>query len=198
MCQLLETIKVENRKFVNLKYHQLRMNRSYNQIFGCENKITLSNIEIPKSLDNNMYRCRVVYSRNIEDIQFLRQEERVFSKLKLVYCNNISYNHKYSNREVLIELLVKAKDFDEIVIVKNNFVTDCSIGNLIFKKENKWYTPDSPLLNGTQRQKLIDTGIILLAEIKVENICEYESVAIINALIDFEAKREIPIDMLCL
>jgi 4-amino-4-deoxychorismate lyase len=44
---------------------------------------------------------------------------------------------------------------EEIIIVKNNCITDTSYTNLLFLKDEKWYTPSTYLLNGVMRQHLL-------------------------------------------
>ena len=72
--------------------------------------------------------------------------------------------------------------YDEIIIIKNGKVTDCSIGNLIFRQGKKWYTPDSPLLLGTQREKLLREGKIQETTIFQEDIINFDEIKIINAM----------------
>lgn len=51
------------------------------------------------------------------------------------------------------------------MIIRQGKVTDCSIGNLIFRQNNQWITPDKPLLEGTQRAKLLEQKKIIAREI---------------------------------
>jgi len=51
MCQFIESIKVEERQFRNLEYHQERMGLSRLRAFGQVEKIDLeSHLKIPESL----------------------------------------------------------------------------------------------------------------------------------------------------
>lgn len=70
-------------------------------------------------------------------------------------------------------------------------VTDCSIGNLLFLKDNHWYTPDTPLLQGTQRAYLLEAQKVHLANIDKNDIWQYEKVMMINALNAFDENRAI-------
>ena len=61
-------------------------------------------------------------------------------------------------------------------------MTDCSIGNLILRQGKKWYTPDTPLLLGTQREKLLREGKIQETTIFQEDIANFDEIKIINAM----------------
>lgn len=118
-------------------------------------------------------------------------------RLKVMYHNDIDYRYKYNDRTQLNLLLNTAKsafDVDEIIIVKQGKVSDCTIGNLLFGRQGRWYTPNTPLLRGTQRQFLLDQGRIALADIGVDELKNYEKLMIINALNPFDERRALPID----
>ena len=83
---------------------------------------------------------------------------------------------------MLNELLAQKGDCDEILIIKNGYVTDCSIGNLIFRQGTQWFTPDTPLLEGTQRAKLLTQGRIKVRSILATDLHLFEEVRLINAL----------------
>jgi 4-amino-4-deoxychorismate lyase len=48
-----------------------------------------------------------------------------------------------------------AEGCDDIIIVRNGFVTDASYANLIFRKGDEWFTPATFLLAGTMRAFLL-------------------------------------------
>ncbi len=68
------------------------------------------------------------------------------------------------------------------MIIKNGKVTDCSIGNLIFRLGNQWLTPDTPLLAGTQREKLLQEGKIRETTIYAKDIEKFDEIRLINAM----------------
>ena len=89
---------------------------------------------------------------------------------------------KYTDRSLINTLFAQRGACDEIIIIKNGKVTDCSIGNLIFRQGKKWYTPDTPLLLGTQREKLLQEGKIQECTIFQEDIVNFDEIKIINAM----------------
>ena len=79
------------------------------------------------------------------------------------------------------------------MIVKNGMVTDSSICNIVFFDGHKWITPESPLLKGTTRERLIKSGRIKQHNIRVSEISNYQYFKLINAMRDFDDIREIEV-----
>ena len=57
---------------------------------------------------------------------------------------------------------------------------------MAFYDGNTWVTPSSALLEGTTRKRLLESGKIVLKEIKVEEIKGFQKIALMNAMIDFD------------
>ena len=83
---------------------------------------------------------------------------------------------------------------DDIIIIKNGLVTDAFAANLLFFDGKNWVTPTTPLLKGTQRQFLLDQEIIFETKIREEDICSYQKVGLINAMVSFEDMPVIPME----
>lgn len=109
----------------------------------------------------------------------------------MVECDDINYQYKYYNRSKINELFQQHENCDDILIVKNEFVTDISYANIVFWDGDKWITPSTPLLHGTKRQKLINQKIITEKEIKLSDLHLFEKARIINAMIDLEESSDI-------
>jgi 4-amino-4-deoxychorismate lyase len=194
MSQLLETIRIEHRKPCNLERHAARMNASRAALFGEQDHIDLrSALRIPESLDDGIYKCRVLYDRAIHSVEFLRYEERVVRTLQLVDADHIRYDYKYADRTA-IEALKKSSSADEIIIVKNNRITDASFANLVLYDGKTWLTPALPLLKGIRRQILLDNGRIREADIWKRDLYQFDTIALINAMLDLDEARAIPIE----
>lgn len=185
MCQLLETIKLEHGRFWNLDYHSRRLNAARAELFDLFEPIDLTNsLEIPANCHTGLYRCRVMYSREIESVEYIPQHPRGFHALKVVEQNNLDYHLKFADRSELNKLLAQRGDADEVIIVQHGLVTDSTIANLVFFDGRHWLTPDTPLLKGTQRQRLLDLGLIFETRITANNLHQYEKVGLINAFFD--------------
>ena len=187
MCRLLETIKVKNGKIYNRSYHEARMTRSRRELFGTTNKIDLSQVKIPGDLrKNQIYKCRIVYSLTIEEITFTEYQPKKIRFLQMVRDDHIDYSFKYLDRSHLQKLKSQAAGVDEIIIVKNGWVTDATYANLAFFEGKKWLTPSTPLLKGTKRAFYLDQGIIREAPIRESDVFNFQKVCLINAMLDIE------------
>ena len=112
--------------------------------------------------------------------------------LKLVHSDVITYDHKFLDRSGLQNLYNQRDDLDEIMIVKNGFITDASYANVIFRKNEQWFTHKHYILKGTMRQYLLENGTIMEAVIDDHNYLEYESVKLVNAMLGMDSE-EIPV-----
>ncbi|MFC2101382.1 aminotransferase class IV [Bacteroidota bacterium] len=184
MCLLLETIRVKDGSFCHCGYHQKRMDHTRETLFPGAEKLLISDIEIPETFQSGIYKCRIVYDQELKRIQFSPYTPRQIRKLKLVDAGSLEYPFKYLNRSGIEQLQKGHADFNEIILVKNGYITDTSFSNLAFLSDNKWFTPDNPLLNGTCRQRLIDKGIIRPIPITPDNLCSFKFVSLINAMLD--------------
>jgi 4-amino-4-deoxychorismate lyase len=195
MSQLFDVIKVHNRQLLDINYHNNRVNQSLSAIFGIKNQIHLEKlINIPDHIDNQTYKCRIIYSNKIEKIQFEPYAHKIIKSLKIATCNDIDYGYKYFDRSKINELFERREDRDDILIIKNGFVTDSSYANIVFWDGTKWITPSTPLLPGTKRQQLVDEKRIFEKEIKKNDLHSFEKARIINAMIDLEESNNILIN----
>jgi 4-amino-4-deoxychorismate lyase len=194
MCLLVESIKIQNRIPQNLDYHNTRLNFSRYKLFGKSDEIDLRNIlHIPIDLTNDVYKCRVVYRETIQYQEYLQYTPRIIKSLRLVVNEDIEYTHKYLDRSQ-IDKLRECSGADDILIVKNNFITDASSANVVFFDGKSWLTPSKPLLRGTKRKQLLDKGIIREENISVSELKRFSKCILINAMLDLDENNSIPID----
>ncbi len=181
--QLLETIKIHNRQIKNIAWHNQRFNRTRFELFGIKEPLALENIiQIPDDLSNEVYKCRIIYSEEIEKVEFEKYTPKNINSLKVVEYNEIDYSYKYYKRDKINELFQQRGNCDDILIVKNGLVTDTSFANVVFWDWEKWITPAQPLLAGTARARLLYSKEIFEAEIKADDIQKYTKARIINAM----------------
>lgn len=177
---LFETIRLINGVAQHLNFHERRarssvkfgeLNFKFSEILGC-------------SL-NGLVRAKVVYNEDgkLIDVNFHPYKMRKFYEFYLVDIN-FSYDKKYLNRSQIDS----AKDkFDEIVMIKNGFITDTSIANIAVFDENlhRWITPANPLLKGTCTQRLLQSGFLHAKDISTNELISAKRFAIANAMMDF-------------
>lgn len=197
MSLLFETIKIKDGSPQNIEYHNRRMNKSIEDLFGVTIKIRLEKeIIIPKEYSTGVYKCNVFYDEFINEIRFAPYTIKNIKKLKLIEINTIDYSYKYSDRNKFNELIKKAScsDEEEILIIKEGLVTDTSYTNVAFYDGNKWITPSKPLLAGTKRAKLIDDSLIVDGDIHAHDLKKYSYIKLFNAMLDFDECSTLPID----
>lgn len=194
MYRIIESIKLQNRQLQHIEWHNKRFNETRHQLFGMHGDINLLDvIEIPEHLSNEVYKCRVLYQKDIEVVDFLLYVPRVVSTLQLLEVNDIDYPFKFEDREIFNILMSKKGQADDILIVKNGFITDSSYSNIVFYDGEKWITPDTYLLNGTQRQYLLSKKIISEAKITKNDLMNFPLAKPINAMLDFETTPSVSI-----
>ena len=185
MYPLFETLCIENEKIQNIDLHQTRYERSLREYYG-KSAVKIFNlfslIQPPALLQNQLVRCRVDYNDKTTQIQYFEYHRKIYRTFQPVICDDIEYSLKYADRSLINKLFAQRGTCDEIIIIKNGKVTDCSIGNLIFRQGEKWYTPDTPLLIGSQREKLLQDGKIQESTIFQEDIVNFDEIKIINAM----------------
>lgn len=187
MYQLFETIKCKDGLLFNPEFHQARFEKAQNEYFGISLHINLiEEIEIPDFAKTGLFRCRVTYSKQIDKIEFIPHQYREIKSLKLVEDNEIDYSFKYADRKNLQRLFELRENCDDIIIVKNGYITDSFAANIVLFDGNKWLTPDTPLLPGTQRARLLKEEIIFEEKIKVNDLWNFEKIGLINALNNFQ------------
>lgn len=184
-----EVIKLKDGAFYNLPYHESRMKMTVKTFYN--KSIDLSKILVPNDKITGLYKCRIVYSNKIHSLEFVSYVFRQIQNMRIVHSDNVEYAFKYYNRKPLDNLVADC-GCDEVLIVKNGFVTDSSYSNLVFENSVGLFTPQTYLLNGTKRQLLLDEGSIQEQIIREADLVHYDSVYLINAMIDLDDQVKIP------
>jgi 4-amino-4-deoxychorismate lyase len=184
---LIETIKVQNGNFMYIQYHNARYNATRRQLFGITRERRLENeISIPGYLTDEVYKCRITYHSKIEKVEFEPYKARSVASLKVVADNEIDYPFKYADRSAINDLFSQKGDCDDILIVKNGFLTDASYANIALWSDNKWFTPATPLLFGTTRSRLIRDEKLIEQNIRAGELYKFQKLRLFNAMMDIE------------
>jgi len=88
------------------------------------------------------------------------------------------------------------EECDDIIIIKNGLLTDASIANLILFDGKNWITPETPLLPGTCRERLLNAGLITKRKIHPDDLKYYQGVKLINAMRYPEESEIIPVSQI--
>jgi 4-amino-4-deoxychorismate lyase len=188
MSLLLESIRIENGRVMNIEYHRERMERSVKRLgLGLSQAFRGSFIPECSIPPAGVYKCRVLYNMEIVSCEVTPYTQRKIKSLKPVtVLRKPDYELKYADRSVIDELFASRGDCDDIMIVAGGVVTDSSYCNLAFERNGRWFTPSSPLLRGTMRQFLIDRGVIYEEEILYSDLSLFSRLTMFNAMIPWE------------
>ena len=194
MSRFIESIKIEDQKAFLLDLHQKRVNQTFAH-FGKEGSIDLA--KIFKNLEHDedgLYKLRIVYDLDKKfTTQLIPYAIPEIENFQLVENNSYDYSFKFEDRKEFERMKTKAKT-EEIIVVKNNHITDTSYTNILFLKGKEWFTPTTYLLNGVMRQHLLHEKKIKETEITLQNIKEFSHFQLINAMNDFDDMFIYPIE----
>lgn len=187
MNRLFETIRICDGTPENLRLHEKRLNFSRHRLYGSTGEISLADhISIPDDCHRGIYRCRVIYEESIISVEFIPYQPAAVRTLKVVHADEIDYGLKYLDRTSLTGL-IDHDVADDVLIVKNGCLTDTSYSNIVFTEGRKWVTPDTPLLQGTMREKLLREGAIKEERITPDDLGRFTHFRLINAMLGFDA-----------
>ncbi|KMQ69660.1 aminodeoxychorismate lyase [Chryseobacterium sp. FH2] len=194
MSQFIESIKVEDQEIYLLEFHQKRVNQTFAH-FGREGSIDLEKIYDHLDHDEDgLFKLRIGYDLDKKvRTQMIPYAIPEIQDFQLVENNSFDYSFKFEDRKELEKMRIKSKA-EEIIIVKNNHITDTSFSNILFLKGKDWFTPKTYLLNGVQRQHLLKQKKIKETEITLQNIKQFSHFQLINAMNDFDDMFIYPID----
>ena len=192
MCPFIETIRIEDGKIYNINYHTERCNRTRAAFWQDVADIDLGEFISPQSLEG-IWKCRIVYGKAIEEITYVPYQRRKVSSLRLVTSDTIDYTYKSAHREELNALYAQKGMADDILIVRNGYLTDTSIANVALYDGDTWFTPAHPLLRGTKRSEFLDRQLIVEKDIPQICLKDYSHIMLFNAMIDW-GQIVIPID----
>ena len=183
MCQFIETIRIEKREVCNLPYHQARMDRTLRHFFPHTHIPTLRDCLTDLPQDDGLYKARVVYGEGgIVEMGCTPYQMRSIGSMKLITCDTIDYTFKSTDRSALTALTTQKGTADEIIIVKQGFLTDTSYSNIALYDGHRWYTPRKPLLPGTMRQSLLDQGQLTERDLTPADLSQFQTLSLINAM----------------
>ncbi len=195
MSLLVETIRIEDGRIMNISFHNERMIRSLYNIYGLMTKPDLDKIiEVPESVKQGIYKCRLIYDDKSMRVEFLPYTLHAVRSLKIVFSDDICYPYKYTNRDKINRLFDMREECDDILIVKYGKLCDSSYANVVLRDTGgNWVTPSSYLLPGTRRANLLKSGIVKESDISYSDLSKYFELKLINAMMNIDDTDGIPV-----
>ena len=193
MCQFIETICYKNGVFERIELHNDRLNRTRNHFYDKPLEINLiGHLSVPVDLIHSTVKCTVTYAEQIQHISYSNYQIKTLHSLKLIDHNSIDYSFKYADRQVLESLYSNRGECNDILIVKDGFLTDTLYANLVLLRDNRWYSMLNPLLLGTRLQSYLNENIVTPILVTPNDLHLYSEARIINAMISIEDSPVIP------
>lgn len=188
MSRFIESIRLSDGRFNNLSYHQARMSRTLHDHYGNQPFFDLEKFLFERAFPSNgLFKCRILYDDVSRELTYSPYVAKSIQRIKVVEDDVISYGYKYANRHAIDRLFERRGNCDDVLIVRDGKITDCSFSNILLWKDHKWYTPSTPLLAGTMRQCLLDQNKVEPREIPVEEVRSYHRFKLVNAMLQFNS-----------
>ena len=197
MSQFFESICVKEGVAENLSFHQARVYKTLQSFDASQNNISLKAIVEQLTLSTlGLFKLRISYDLNgNHQVKLTPYQYKLINQFALVDIKGYRYDYKYENRDWINEALIQSGT-DEIMMHENGFIKDCSYTNIVFYDGVNWYTPESPLLEGTQRAKLIQEGLILPKALHVKDIPSFVKFKCINAMMHWDTAVEYSVKLI--
>ena len=197
MSQFFESICIKEGIAQNLSAHQLRVNKTLNAFHASIDSIVL--VDIVKQLvlpPEGLFKLRISYdlNGNHQSVWSAYQIKQI-QNFALVDIKGHRYDYKFSNRDWINEALVLSGK-EEIMMHDAGLIKDCSYTNIVFFDGINWYTPAAPLLEGTQRAKLIQERIITPKALYISDLPNFQKFKCINAMIQWDVAVEYKIELI--
>ena len=187
MSQFFESIKLLDGKLQLLDLHNQRLNTTRNFFFeNCKDIDLLREISIPCDFKEGLVKVRIEYAKYLKKIDFLHYEIKNHNLVKILINEDINYEFKNTDRSSLDTFLNSNPKFDDVIFVKNGFLTDASYSNLALFNGKVWITPTHCLFEGLKRGSMLSEGKLQEEDVSLEDLHKFERIAFINAMRDFE------------
>lgn len=186
MCRFIETICIKDGCSCHLQLHNQRLNKTLKANGGKLKEPVALQDYIHSEEFKKRTKCHVDYDANgIERITYTDYHPRLVRSLRILHADKLDYRFKYADRQQLDHLYEQRDGADDVLIVKNNLLTDTTIANVALFDGKRWLTPAHPLLEGTKRCLLLSEGVLVEKDIPVDDIFSYKSICMLNAMLDF-------------
>lgn len=143
------------------------------------------------------YRLTLEYSlAGLSAIRLIPYCKRTIRALRpILLPDGFDYSYKYADRRFFERVKAElASDEEPLFVRPDGSITDTSFTNVLIETEAGYLTPTRPLLKGTQREGLLQAGLITEADDLTLSTLRSKAKAIllINALLPLEEALRLP------
>lgn len=189
----LETIRIQDGHAHHVADHIDRMRRTA-QHFGFSTPALPADLDalVPHTLRTGTVRCRIVYGHTLRELTFTPYRRRRLERLIAVDAGAMDYAFKYADRSPLERPNLQLSEADELLFVRGGYVTDTSYTNLILRRGDELVTPDTFLLDGTCRRRLLRTAQVRTAQVRLSDLPAYDELLLVNAMMPLGEALRLP------
>lgn len=188
MCRLLfETVRWTNGEPLALGWHQRRVEYS---LLACGAAGAAPDLAAvlgtePGPGGSGVYKCHMTYDTlgRIRSIDYAPYRPRMIRSLICVDAAGLDYSLKWEDRTELQALGGGLAPMDEALILRDGYVTDTRYGNVVFGHDGAWVTPETYLLPGTRRARLLAEGVIRAVPLTTADLPLFRYCSLINAML---------------
>ena len=143
------------------------------------------------------YRLTLEYSlAGLSAIRLIPYGKRTIRALcPILLSDDFEYSYKYADRSFFDRMKAELADDEEPLFVRSDgSITDTSFTNVLIETEAGYLTPTRPLLRGTQREGLLQAGLIDEADdLTLSTLrAKAKAILLINALLPLEEALRLP------
>ncbi len=180
---VLESICVLDGAPQLLDYHQRRVDRSLLSGHLLDLTAALAELSLPPT---GKHKLRLIYDRQ-GHVKQLEHELYAMRQLRALRLRELDcpfdYAIKWLDRRALDAYAEGLSSDEDVLLLREGFLVEGRYANLALLREGVWYTPQDCLLEGVQRAFLLDTGLLNRKRITIQQLGDYDSIALINAML---------------
>ncbi len=190
MFPLFETARLLDGEIIYPEHHRKRFLQSYQTYYKKQPPYDIfQNVNLDLKKKKGIFKIKVAYNATQTFTSITPYKAKKVVSLQMVYDNNIGYPLKYTDRQALEQAWQQRGNLDDVLIIKNGFLTDTYYANIVLFDGTYWHTPTTYLLNGTCRQRLLASNLVRETPIHANEIYSYVGFQLINAMLDFNPDK---------
>lgn len=190
--RFLESLALVEGQVQHLEDHQTRVDRVRREVFGLPPRPLAEDLPDLPHLPG-LWKLRLVYGPDPLEWAWEPYHRRIIRTITLVEAPHLDYRYKSADRSALDRLRQEHPEADEVLITQRGRLTDASYANLALWDGRTWFTPERPLLEGTQRTRLIRAGLLRPADLHAADLSRFRCLVLINAFNDLESGPCLPL-----
>lgn len=207
-CRYLETLGLRGGQPHALELHRDRVCRTLLHAGGTPEGHPLLEELVPERLvarlkaelgegycADQLYRLSYSYDREgVQELRCLAYEPRQLQRLVLCELpEGFDYSYKYADRSFFEAVQAELQQGELPLFVRpDGSLSDTSYTNIVLRTAADYRTPERPLLEGTERRRLLEAGRISVAPLSVADLSACRGVYLINAMMPLESAPLLP------